>query len=125
MRYILTLFMVIGFTAYSNAQQVLHFPIPDCADVSIEEQLIIEQSLNLYPNPAEDKLFVSFKGVNKAMELNYRIISLTGQLLKEGSLNTAKGQKETEINISELTSGIYIFTIEFSEGNIRRHFIVQ
>lgn len=57
-------------------------------------------AVNVYPNPAEDVLFVE---TSKA--LNYWLTDITGRLIKQG---TTKGQ----IQVQTLNAGLYILTFE-------------
>ncbi len=72
-------------------------------------------NVNIYPNPAKDKIFFNsnMNGLNAVsiMDINGRVvISKT-----DGSL--------TEVNISNLISGMYFIRIESSSGNITKKFI--
>ena len=66
----------------------------------------------LNPNPAHDKLFIS------SIEniATFRIINLTGQVIKEGKTDNA-------IDVSKLTSGVYIIELNDGEKSITRKFI--
>lgn len=60
-----------------------------------------EQSINVYPNPFSDHIFIQnndLNGINK-----FRIYSITGQLLMEGNL----ANQSNKIDTSHLNQGIY------------------
>jgi hypothetical protein len=73
-----------------------------------------KNSFSLYPNPANDKLFL------KSSESNFSIsiTDINGRIVKS-ILKTVSN----EIDISALKSGMYFITIGTSEGNSTRKFI--
>jgi hypothetical protein len=54
----------------------------------------------LYPNPAEEILFV--KGIDAGHAMGYAVIDVTGRVILEGTYNTSHG-----IQVSSLPSGFY------------------
>lgn len=66
------------------------------------------ENFGLYPNPVKNELYI--KGINKTLE--YTILTIDGRLLKKGFY-----QPNKPIDVSELTPGTYIFTVE--ERNIK------
>ena len=76
--------------------------------LSIEDNSSLE--LKLYPNPIEDVLNIELG--NSYDKVDVKIYSLTGQMVKSTQLNNGLNFK---INLSELSSGLYILKID-SEG---------
>lgn len=68
----------------------------------------------IYPSPVEDILNVSFLE-NK--DSSFVIYNLTGQILKSGKLN------QQEINVSDLTTGMYIFEMNDGQKSISKKFL--
>lgn len=66
----------------------------------------LENSMNIYPNPATDYLILEQQ--QNYSEIKYQIMDMTGRVLKQG---VTKGNVSNPINISELSSGNYIFSI--------------
>jgi hypothetical protein len=64
--------------------------------------------LQVYPNPATDRLFIS----TTAGGLHYTLTDITGKLLMSGGPDTREA-----INISGLSSGLYCIILQDSEGN--------
>lgn len=65
-------------------------------------------NLNIYPNPATDLINISYP---TSIE-NIEIFDLTGRKI----LSKTVSEKETQLNISHLNSGIYILNIKTDEG---------
>jgi Zn-dependent metalloprotease/chitodextrinase len=78
-----------------------------------------ELEFTLYPNPTENILNVFFSNENKTSDENatYEILNDLGQEIKSGNL-TNEG-----IDVSELTSGIYILNVKNSQHSGSKKFI--
>ena len=64
------------------------------------------QTLNLYPNPFEDFVYLSDKG----KVFDYNLYAIEGKLIKSGDI------KDGKLNLQDLTSGIYLLKIRNDEG---------
>lgn len=73
-----------------------------------------EFDFKLYPNPVENVLNVN---MFDNRDSSYRIYNLTGQVLKAGNLNNQ------EINVSDLTAGMYIFEANDGQKTIAKKFL--
>ncbi len=70
------------------------------------------ESLNLYPNPASDFIFID--GVN--FNTNYEIIDLSGKIL-------CRGKYDTKIDISNLSKGTYLVKVSNNNKNAILRFV--
>lgn len=73
------------------------------------------ESINVYPNPAKDRLFVDHE--NSVEGLEFRILNIQGKEVKSGRL------LNDEININQLKDGVYFLEL-FSENAFWRNRIV-
>jgi len=74
----------------------------------------IEQSkvsLNLYPNPTTDYLFVNFDWERKGEAIKLKVLDLTGKLVKEQSLVINKGNNRIKLDVQSLTQGNYLIEL--------------
>ena len=71
-----------------------------------------EVSYRLFPNPASDKLILNLHSNENS--LSYSIISLDGKICLSGKLQG----KNTNIDISDLTAGVYSFELLNPEGKL-------
>ena len=71
--------------------------------------------VSLYPNPAHDIIFVETNNDSPVQHID--IYNVTGQLVIEST--------ETEINVSELESGIYIVNVLTDNGLITKKLIID
>lgn len=66
---------------------------------------ISTNSITIYPNPAQDFIYMTFNGIFKTGELT--IVNAIGEIVLRKSIN-GNSTSELNINISELSSGLYI-----------------
>ncbi len=64
---------------------------------------------SVFPNPASDYLYIKSDRV-----LNYGLYSVTGTLLLQGTVN-----KETQLNIASLSTGIYVLRLSNPENQMQ------
>lgn len=86
-------------------------PIADNLDSSVKE------AYTVYPNPANDYITISLQGIEGDVSL--RIYDLQGRLVKETYLENL----DSEIDISDLASGLYIISIDEEKMPISKRFI--
>lgn len=82
---------------------------------------INNKTLKLYPNPVRnsDKLNINF-ALNMSAKIN--VYSLDGKLVLRDQLNNSKFK---DINISNLSNGIYLLRLETDNASITKKFIIQ
>lgn len=71
---------------------------------------INENAVTVYPNPVSDVLNISSETTISSV----KVYNLTGQLIMETKLNTT----ERELNVSNLSSGIYIIKLEVDNSSV-------
>jgi hypothetical protein len=86
-----------------------------------EESYEVLKSLIIYPNPATDELFFSFKNaLNETADLY--IYDTRGMKIMETQISH-KGVQSIEIK--SLKSGIYLYHLKSGSGETRGKFIVE
>ena len=96
---------------------VLQYPL------SIEEE-ILGTDLLLYPNPASEMLILEVKELIQA-DLSLSILDLKGQLILQKDWIHNSLEKKTVLDVSSLSSGIYILKIERDGRSLHRKISVQ
>ena len=76
-------------------------------------------AINLYPNPASDQLNLWVDGIDKKAEI--RIYDLTGKLV----MQKQSGNTLTQLNISRLSSGIYMVKVNNGKETRAAKFVKQ
>ena len=72
-------------------------------------------SLNIFPNPAQDKLTVNYN-LNKNEEIVFEIIDLLGKKIKSLLVSNSLSENIIDLDISKIPSGNYILQCHTSEG---------
>ncbi len=83
-------------------------------DNFLSQEGFLKDAISIYPNPFKDVLYLERSGI--AVE-SLRIYDLNGQLIKEETLD------HNQIEISQLSKGIYILHIETAVGILREKLI--
>ena len=96
--------------------------------VSIEEQQANENSINLYPNPANEMLNVEFLILNRS-KVDIKIYDLMGReqlIIDNGQLTIDNFGKHTiSFNVEELISGIYFVKLQSENGIVVKSFVKE
>ncbi|CAN5204933.1 hypothetical protein BH09BAC5_BH09BAC5_14750 [soil metagenome] len=64
-------------------------------------------TIQLYPNPASDKITIQFDGANTLGE-----ISITDQFAREVRREKLNGEQRLEISVADLAEGMYFFSLD-------------
>jgi hypothetical protein len=67
--------------------------------------------LSVFPNPAEN-WFVLKTNNNVNVEMNYQILSVSGQLVSEAILSVSSGEQSQVVDIRGLAAGVYFLRFE-------------
>ena len=81
----------------------------------------MEMSARLYPNPAYDRLNISF--ADNVMITSFKVTDVCGREMLELKPGWASGN-EYEVPVNSLTPGIYYLVISMDEGRIVKSFVV-
>jgi len=101
---------------YDNPTDEMGYGIPNFEDaynalqiLGVEDQFF-EQNFAIYPNPVADAFTISFP---VSLEIAYlKIFNVQGNLLMEQTVSSSDNQ----VNITSLTSGMYIAILEAKEA---------
>lgn len=80
-------------------------------------------SVSLYPNPANNEVYVEgYSGFSSDVS-ECRIYNSSGILMKESKLEMAGGNYKGRINVSDLQTGLYMLEILTEAGSINKKFV--
>ncbi len=84
--------------------------------LSIEKVFLADQTrVYLYPNPVTNTIHVM--GVDSKYFDGIKIYNVKGQVVKSGN--------ESSIDVSDLTRGLYILSVESNNKTVNKRFIKQ
>lgn len=102
--------------AAANKSTVRYYNLP----VNVDELISTPIAYNIYPNPAKDNITIDFNGsYNEKSLLN--IYNIFGSLIKTETLN----QNQQNINIRDLSNGLYLVIIKSKESTQNQKLIIQ
>jgi hypothetical protein len=80
--------------------------------------------LTLFPVPAVDHVNVVTE-MTEDVEADYRIFSVSGQLMQQGVQALSKGYNQFQLQLNGLTNGNYLLQLRTDEQVLTKRFIVQ
>jgi DNA-binding beta-propeller fold protein YncE len=83
------------------------------------KQTLNNNNINIYPNPAKDRITVSFD--NNKQDATISIIDMTGR--KVLSQKIAAGKNSINIDVYQLPAGIYGLLIQTPDGTISKQWM--
>jgi len=89
----------------------------------IEEELY-NNTFNLYPNPTNGNLTISFT-TPQASNFTIRVIDMTGKEVYRAFADQYTGEYKSEIDLSKQSKGIYLITIITDQGTLNRKIILE
>lgn len=91
--------------------------------VKVEENTI-DQSLQIYPNPADENIKLSYLSETTGIT-DISIASMSGRLVHTQSYNSIAGSNMLDINVSHLEAGIYLLTLRQEEKMVYRKLVIE
>jgi hypothetical protein len=88
--------------------------------VGIHEIDNLNSLISIYPNPANDKLNIKINKFNNTNQYKFKLVSVEGKELKSESLINS----QTEIDVSDLSNGIYFLEVNTANSNLRKKLII-
>jgi hypothetical protein len=96
--------------------------LPDPELVGVEEKTKFSRKMSVYPNPAKNKLTISFLSDKVTGIANVQIIDVSGRTLINKEIKVQTGINQFEIATSELLSGLYYINVTTSSGKFTAKF---
>lgn len=98
---------------------------PNCPPQSVKGVSEVFQSVEAYPNPADDIVYISFSTV-KAEKVRVSVANALGQVILKKNIGTTKANAKTNTVFStpNLAGGIYFYTIEADGQKSTGRFVV-
>jgi len=81
-------------------------------------------TFNVYPNPASDMATITFNS-DKEENYNLRLIDMTGRVVMNEDHTAVIGDNQYQMNLSELSKGIYMVVLQTSNGTLQKKIVVQ
>ena len=109
------------FTVATYGRGIFQTTINSVDDVLSTNDLI-RTELNIYPNPASEKINVEFSSITSE-KVKYTIYNEVGRVVKSNTENINIGVNNFVINVGSLNSGLYFVSLELKDGSVTKQFI--
>jgi hypothetical protein len=87
------------------------------------EEASLASVIELYPNPAENEVYIDFKGL-RAGALNIKLYNDLGQIVFDQMYNLEDTEESRiALDIWKYASGVYFANITHSQGNVVKKFV--
>jgi len=100
------------YTGYQGNEPTLTLRVLNADAASVEDR---EVEVAPYPNPASDVITIPLTGLEGEAQLN--VTDMTGKIMLSRSVSLS-GSDKLEVNISALPAGIYLFNLNFDNGQV-------
>jgi hypothetical protein len=104
----------VDFACYIDFSQML-YTTDDCG-LAVDQE-VLERNLVVYPNPANEEVYVQVNGVDIE---KITITDMSGKTVK-----IIDDHGTGKINVSNINSGIYILSVETSHGFMQRKLVLK
>lgn len=122
------------YTASGSYTVVLLVDAPNGQSATISKTVVVEiptaietinfvNGINVFPNPATDKLNVAFE-LNSAQDVVMSLVSIDGKVVSS-TTSTNVTNVSTSLNTSNLSTGLYILNVTTNEGKFTRNIMVK
>ena len=111
----------IDFETFTHIADPEEFPCTTTPS-SVQEEEIGDVSIS--PNPATDQLTINIT-VTDRQELTAVILDLSGKEITRQYLGSAIGQSQFYMDLAQVSVGMYMLSLQSTEGTVNRPFVVQ
>lgn len=88
----------------------------------IEEDLILEKSMRIYPNPASNIINID---IGLPGQFQYKLIDILGNVVREDNFTDFNAaQSNTEITVDDLPGGIYLLRVEGASAVVSKSVVL-
>jgi Secretion system C-terminal sorting domain len=102
--------------------EVIEVSTTNCKNVASKDELSIDNQINVYPNPTDNKFIVELASTKNAILALYNI---QGQLVLSQKSMTQLADNQYEANVTHLPKGVYFLKINLDENVGVRKIVVE
>ena len=88
--------------------------------INVPEMSANKPVFNIFPNPASGFITLNIKNINIA-DLTLNIYNVVGELICSEAIK----QNQQQINVADLSNGMYIVEVKSSEGSEKQELVIQ
>ena len=115
------IFWLLVTDADNCTSDTVYLVIEDVNDI-YENNII--SGLNIFPNPTEGLVVISFKSIENS-DFKISILNVLGEVIFEDKLMQFSGFYQKKINLDNFAKSVYLIRIETSESTINKKLILR
>jgi len=119
-------FWVSMYAGWELDFDMMFLPVISSSGADIQEHFINNVIMNFYPNPTSDVATIEYELKNNANDVQVVLHDLTGKAVAEYNLGAQNaGKYTTQVDVSNLSSGTYIYSISADKNRLAKKFTVK
>jgi hypothetical protein len=98
-----------------------------CGSLSLveEKDIVLDAQINIYPNPAQNEIYIEIEGENFDRFAEFTIIDITGRIAFSRKYDNISKNSLLNIKIDNLPSGIYFLKFKGGKSETYSKFIIS
>ena len=112
MKKLLLLFLGVVSAQLAMSQTIVVLNLPDpCLGFGVEEPVSTDSNFEVFPNPADDAVTLSFSSVDPIDEIEVQVADLTGTVVIREQFKSTGVELRAEMTLGNLAPGIYTISV--------------
>lgn len=126
MKKLFLLFVGIVFAQFVMGQTIVVLDVPDpCAQNGIEEPIQTTFDFNVYPNPADRAVTLSFSDTDPIGKVEVTVSDMKGVVVIRNQYYSDFNELRTEMSLDKLAPGVYTISVRGKETYSVKKLIVK
>ena len=126
MKKLLLLLAVILMSQFVMSQTVVVLNVPDpCAQNGVEEDVETTFDFNVYPNPADKTVTLSFSDVDPIGKVEVWVTDMRGVTVLQKRYYSAFTELRTEMTLANIAPGVYTIAVRGKETYSVKKLIIK
>lgn len=112
--------MLMASNSCGSGTKVFNVVLDNCREAGIETA----KQMNVYPNPANDMVNISYQSTATEL-IKVSLIDYSGKLVINQNVQVTSGMNNYTLDVSKMAPGVYMLNIQSENGNMQRKLIKQ
>ena len=120
------LFITLFIAQWAMGQTIVVLDIPNpCSQNSTEEFNSSNIDFNVFPNPADKSVTLSFSGTEPVGKLEVQVTDMRGIALIKKQYYSSFTELRTEMALDDLAPGVYVVSVRSKNCYVRKKLVIK
>lgn len=120
------LFITLFIAQWAMGQTIVVLDIPNpCSQNSTEEINASNIDFNVFPNPADKSVTLSFSGTEPVGKLEVQVTDMRGIALIKKQYYSSFTELRTEMALDDLAPGVYVVSVRSKNCYVRKKLVIK